>query len=89
MLFFLKLNALSYDKSNIYVINYKGKFIYPKNDFKKVVPVINGISLYWLYLNSEKRKYLFYLGNMNVFSSFNSEEVAKNITEEISQSGFK
>jgi len=82
---FTKLNGVSYDKSNIHIVNFRGTFIYPKNDLMKVTYVVNGVSLFMLSFKSDKRQYLFYFGNINLLGSFNSRQVANEIMNEIFQ----
>lgn len=85
-LFLTKLNTISYDNINIYIINYKGTQIHSRVDFDKIIPVISFLNFHWISFKSIGKKYLFFAGNMNIIGSLDSEEVAKQLTLEVKQS---
>ena len=82
-IFLANLNSIAYDNSNIYIINYKGTKIYRLEDFDKIKPVISFLNYHWIYFKSNK-KYLFYVGSMNIMGSFDSEEIANQMTKDLS-----
>ena len=82
-LFLTQLNTVSYDDSDVYIINYKGTRTHPRIDFDKIIPVISFLNFYWVCFNSNKERYLFFAGNMNIIGSFDSESVAKQLTIEV------
>lgn len=84
-----KLNTVSYDNINIYIINYTGVQSYSRVDFDKIIPVTSFLNFHRICFKSIGKKYLFFAGNMNIIGSLDSEEVAKQLTLEIKQSNQK
>ncbi|MEA5402081.1 hypothetical protein VB776_04080 [Arcicella sp. DC2W] len=75
----MKINTLSYDKSNIYVTNFKSKKSYLRSANFSVEPIVFFLDFYWIKFSTTNEKYLFTPQIGQIFGTSDSSLTAKEI----------
>ncbi len=79
LLFFMKINTLSYDENKIYVRNFKGKKAYLRSADFSVEPIVFFLDFYWIKFSTTNEKYLFTPQIGKTFGTTDSASTAKEI----------